>query len=511
MKKVLTLIAAIAIALFSFSALGVGADEEENYYSVVLKNNAQVEKFKGDLSLTDAEIVYEVPEIGYYQVKGTAGDLNQIKGFKGVQAASLSLSWDLPESQKIEFSGDLDLSGDLNGDLYGDLYGDLNGDLLGDLNGDLLEEAGMEMPGFWPIQWDIQRITENGASYAEHTGSHDTVVAVIDTGINPYHIDLAPNLMPGSKNFVPAGGFQGTEPSETGDPNDFVDKHGHGSHVSGSIAGAGNGMLGVAPDLGLRAYRVFGTSSAESAWIYKAMIAAADDGSDVLSMSLGGWDLFGQTFVKNEDGKWENAGNDVADYVAYKRAANYAEEKGAVVVVAAGNDGLDLSNNNQVMNYLQSAYGSENVEFRGTAKTVPAQLSNVVNVSATGPEDVLAEYSNYGAGQIDIATVGGDTRLYNWYASQGRLDEYLANNMHYFEFNLSADSASNDGYYFSVGTSMATPKVSAVAGLIIDQNNGDLSPAQVKRELLNGAVEEVNGQDKKKFGNGHLNALNAVQ
>ncbi|WP_054751763.1 hypothetical protein [Piscibacillus salipiscarius] len=104
MKKVLTLIAAIAIALFSFSALGVGADEEENYYSVVLKNNAQVEKFKGDLSLTDAEIVYEVPEIGYYQVKGTAGDLNQIKGFKGVQAASLSLSWDLPESQKLSLA-----------------------------------------------------------------------------------------------------------------------------------------------------------------------------------------------------------------------------------------------------------------------------------------------------------------------------------------------------------------------------------------------------------------------
>ncbi|TFB24491.1 peptidase S8 [Filobacillus milosensis] len=370
----------------------------------------------------------------------------------------------------------------------------------------------MEMPGFWPIQWDIQRITENGASYAEHTGSHDTVVAVIDTGINPTHQDLAPNLMPGSKNFVPPGGFRGTEPSETGDPGNYVDLHGHGSHVSGSIAGAGNGMLGVAPDLGLRAYRVFGTSSAESAWIYNAMIAAADDGSDVLSMSLGGWDLFGQTFVKNsETGKWENVGNDVADYVAYKRAAKYAENKGSVIVVAAGNDGLDLSNNNQVMNYLNSEYGSENVQFRGTAKTVPAQLSNVVNVSATGPEDVLAQYSNYGAGQIDIATVGGDTRLYSWYASQGRLDEYLANRMYYWEFNLSADNRSDTGYYFSVGTSMATPKVSAVAGLIIDQHNGDLSPAEVKHMLLNNAVDEVSGTDSKYFGSGHLNAYKALQ
>ncbi|RPF54346.1 S8 family peptidase [Aquisalibacillus elongatus] len=512
-KWIIAMVAAIAIAAMSFTTLG--ADAEEDYYSVVLKNNAKVEQFKGDLSLTDAEIVYEVPEIGYYQVKGTEGDLNQIKGFKAVQAASPSLSWDLPEQESVEFNGDLDLSGDLlgdlNGDLYGDLYGDLNGDLLGDLNGDLLDEAGMEMPGFWPIQWDIQRITENGASFAEHTGSHDTVVAVIDTGINPTHQDLAPNLVDGSKNFVPEGGFQGTEPDETGDPDNFVDLHGHGSHVSGSIAGAGNGMLGVAPDLGLRAYRVFGTSSAESAWIYDAMISAADDGSDVLSMSLGGWDLFGQTFVKNEDGKWENAGNDVADYVAYQRAAKYAESKGSVVVVAAGNDGLDLSNNNQVMDYLNSAYGSENVEFRGTGKTVPAQLSNVVNVSSTGPNDVLAVYSNYGAGQVDIATVGGDTRLYDQYAAEGRLDEYLDNQMYILEFNLSADNLSNDGYYFSVGTSMATPKVSAVAGLIIDQNNGELSPAQVKRELLKDGVEEVNGQDKKLFGNGHLNAVNALQ
>ncbi|WP_277673681.1 S8 family serine peptidase [Piscibacillus halophilus] len=486
MKKVLTLIAAVAIALFSFSALGVGADSEDQYYSVVLKNNAKAEQFKGDLALTNAEIVYEVPEIGYYQVKGVAEDLNQIKGFKSVQAASSSLSWELPELQEIEFDGDL--------------------------SGDLLDESGLEStPAYWDIQWDIQRITENGASYEEHTGSHDTVVAVIDTGINPNHVDLAPNLLPGSKNFVPAGGFQGTEPSETGDPDNYIDLHGHGSHVSGSIAGAGAGIAGVAPDLGLRAYRVFGTGSAESAWIYKAMIAAADDGSDVLSMSLGGWDLFGQTFVKDENGKWVNAGNDVADYVAYKRAAKYAEDKGAVVVVAAGNDGLDLSNNNEVMDYLNAEYGDENIEFRGTAKTVPAQLSNVINVSATGPNDVLAIYSNYGAGQIDITAPGGDRALLQQYIDEGKEDEYYDNLLYYNEFALSTGNESPTEYYFSIGTSMATPKVSAVAGLIIDQNNGDLSPAQVKRELLKGAVDEVKGQERKLFGNGHLNALKAVQ
>lgn len=67
----------------------------------------------------------------------------------------------------------------------------------------------------WGLQWDIQRITNNGESYKLGTGSHNVVVGIVDTGIDRDHRDLVKNLMPGSKNFVPAGGFQGTESSET--------------------------------------------------------------------------------------------------------------------------------------------------------------------------------------------------------------------------------------------------------------------------------------------------------
>ncbi|PKR77971.1 peptidase S8 [Halalkalibacillus sediminis] len=484
MRYIVSTIITLLVLTFSFTTFGQAASED--YYSVVLKNNAKAEAFKGDLSLTDAEIVYEVPEIGYYQVKASKGDLKEIKGFKSVSLANESFSWDVTETERIELSEEE--------------------------ASNIINDANTEEAGFWPIQWDIQRITENGASYDISTGSHDTSVAVIDTGINPTHIDLAPNLLDGSKNFVPAGGFRGTEPNETGDPGNFVDLHGHGSHVSGSIAGAGNGMLGVAPDLGLRAYRVFGTSSAESGWIYNAMISAADDGNDVLSMSLGGMDLLGQVFVRNpETGKMENAGNDVADYVAYKRAVQYVNDKGAIIVTSAGNDALDITKKNQVTQFMNDNYGTEDIEFRGSGEVVPANLSGVINVSATGPEDILSIYSNYGAGAIDLATVGGDTRLYTQYASEGRLDEYLANRMHYWEFNLSADNRSDDGYYFSVGTSMATPKVSAVVGMIIDQHDGELSPAQVKHQLLKNGVEGVAGEEKKYFGAGHLNAVNALQ
>lgn len=269
-------------------------------------------------------------------------------------------------------------------------------------------------------------------------------------------------------------------------------------------------MLGVGPDLGLRAYRVFGLGSAETPWILSAMVQAADDGSDVLSMSLGGFDYLGQVFEKNpETGKWENAGNNSADMVAYKRALKYVESKGAVVVTSAGNDGLDARNNKQVVEFINESLG-ENVQLRGTAKIAPADYAGIINVSATGPNDQLAVYSNYGAGFVDLATVGGDTRLYDQYEAEGRLDEYLANNMHYNEFTMSADSEGS-GYYFSVGTSMATPKASAVAALIIDQHNGELKPNQVKKILFKKGVEKVKGNEKKKFGNGHLNAFEAVR
>ena len=481
MRKLVSSLVLLFVLIFSVSTLS--AQESEEYYSVLLKNNKQVEKFKQELADTGAEVVYEVPELGYYQVKGTPSEVSNVSKLKSVSVASPSIQWDLEKTKKIKMSEEeIDAQ---------------------------LEAADPGQAAFWPLQWDVQRITENGKSYDVHTGSHDTVVAVLDTGINLNHPDLAPNIVDGSKNFVPAGGFRGTEPWETGDVNQVQDLHGHGSHVSGHIAGNG-GMLGVAPDLGLRAYRVFGLGSAETAWILDAMVTAADDGSDVLSMSLGGFDILGQVFEKNpETGKWENTGNGNADMIAYKRAIDYVESKGAVVVTSAGNDGLDARNNKQVVEFLNEQLG-EDVELRGTAKISPADHPGVINVSATGPNDLYAVYTNYGNGFVDLATAGGDTRLYDQYEAEGRLDEYLDNLMHYDEFTLSADSV-GAGYYFSVGTSMATPKVSAVVGLIIDQHDGELNPNQVKSILLKKGVEKVTGQEKQYYGNGHLNALDAVK
>jgi lantibiotic leader peptide-processing serine protease len=448
-------------------------NEQEHYYSILLHEEHVPENFKQQLTNAGVEIVYEVEEIGFLQVKATADEFEKIRTFGQVAIANPAVSWEVPEVEQIP----LDAESYTNSPL-------------------------------WDLQWDIQRITQNGASYELGTGSHDVVVAIIDTGIDRDHPDLVVNLLPGSKNFVPEGGFRGTEPEETGDPNAFDDKHGHGSHVAGSIAANGN-MVGVAPNTGIRAYRVFGTGSAESAWIYEAMIAAANDGADVISMSLGGFDILGQVFyVDPVTGEKIKLGNDVADFLAYQRAVQYVTEKGSLVVVAAGNDGINATNKREVTDFLNAEYGGDGFYFQGAGFEVPGTIPGVITVSATGPNDELALYSNYGPGFIDIAAPGGDYRMYLEYLANGTFDQYLEQQLYRNEFTLS--TSENGGYYYSIGTSMATPKVSAVAALLVDKY-GKMEPHKLAELLRKKAVDPVKAQEKKVFGAGHLNALNALQ
>lgn len=475
MKKFVSVFLSVVLFL-SFIPAAFGAQtgkSAEKYYSVLFKKNSIPANFQEQMASLGGEVVYTVPEIGFAQVKASSSSFTGIKGLADVSAANPSLSWSVPKSEKIKESA-----------------------------------VNPADAALWDLQWDIKRITNNGESYKLGTGSHDVVVGIVDTGIDRDHGDLVGNLLPGSKNFVPAGGYQGTEPNETGDPNAFDDLHGHGSHVAGSIAGNGT-MLGVAPNTGIKAYRVFGTGSAESAWIYDAMITAANDGVDVISMSLGGFDVLGQIFyVDPVTGKKQNLGNDVADFKAYKRAVEYVTNKGALVVVAAGNEELNATNKREVTNYLNAEYAEEGMYFVGAGFEVPGTIPGVVTVSATGPNDVLANYSNYGPGFIDIAAVGGDARMYDQYQAEGRFAEYLSKRLFEKEFNLSAGE--DGGWYWSIGTSMATPKVSAVAALLIDKY-GKMTPAKLQDLLYKKAVDPVKGTDKKYFGNGHLDAYDALK
>jgi subtilisin family serine protease/subtilase family serine protease len=180
-------------------------------------------------------------------------------------------------------------------------------------------------------------------------------VAVIDTGIDYTHPDLAPNYL-GGRNFVAPG----TNP---------FDDQGHGTHVAGTIAAALNnltgnpadeeGVVGVAPNAHLLAYKVCDASgNCDDFAIQQAIAQAIVDGAKVINMSLGG-------------SEYSQSLND---------AVQAAWNAGIVIIAGAGNDG-------------------------NTNLFYPAAFDHVISVGAFDANGQRASFSNYGS-WVDVSAPG---------------------------------------------------------------------------------------------------------
>ncbi len=157
------------------------------------------------------------------------------------------------------------------------------------------------------IPWGINRVHAPAAwDYTEGAGVR---VAVIDTGIDYTHPDLAGKV---------DGGYNAITDSES--PDSYMDDNGHGTHVSGTIAAIrnGKGVVGVAPRARLYAVKVLDQDgSGNLSDVVKGIVWAANNGMQVANMSLGA-----------------PQGSD-----AMERALRYAKARNVVVVAAAGNSG----------------------------------------------------------------------------------------------------------------------------------------------------------------------------
>lgn len=193
-----------------------------------------------------------------------------------------------------------------------------------------------------PAGW---RLTPQGAG---------VIVAVIDTGVAMVD-DLDP------QSFVPGASFVPGVSSS-------VDDQGHGTHVAGTIAQQTNngiGTAGVAPRAKIMPVKVLSASGGgQSEWIATGIDWAADNGAQVINLSLGG-------------------GYSEVIHTAIRKA----RARGVLVVAAAGNNGR-----------------------RGVSW--PGALEETIGVSAVGPNDTLAPYSSWGPG-VDITAPGGDLRQPN--------------------------------------------------------------------------------------------------
>ncbi|WP_338751748.1 S8 family serine peptidase [Bacillus sp. FJAT-52991] len=197
---------------------------------------------------------------------------------------------------------------------------------------------------YYNRQWFHSKINAP-YSWNRTRGDSQLTVAVIDGGIDMSHPEFKGRLVKP---------YNAVTNSTTFAPDD------HGTHVAGIIGAAmdGAGTAGVAPGVKIMPINVFDGEYAESYDISKAIIYAADQGADVLNLSLGSYSY-----------------SSVVEY-----AVNYAYKKGAVVVAAAGNDST-------------------------STPMYPASHSSVISVSATNAKDKIADFSNYGR-YINVSAPG---------------------------------------------------------------------------------------------------------
>lgn len=282
-----------------------------------------------------------------------------------------------------------------------------------------------------PEAWDI---TSRDSS---------VTVAVIDTGVLPTHEDLAVNLdIPHSKNFV------------EGKPN-FTDENGHGTHVSGIIGAVGDNGIGIAGvnwNAKIITLRVLDDKGEGDV---SATIAALDHVMSLISsgvnikavnMSLGG----GYSGVKSPGDLLGTA-----EYMAFKELDSM--KKAPLIVVAAGNDGVDVGKpNNGVIEAPAAFIG----------------LKNFIVVGSINKNGAASDFSNWNDKHVHFEAPGGE--------KYGPTDGNIYSTYH----------LTNSSYEYLGGTSMATPFVTGAVALVASRpafTDPDATSAQLKRALINAA------------------------
>ncbi|MGZ4145360.1 MAG: S8 family serine peptidase, partial [Actinomycetota bacterium] len=271
-------------------------------------------------------------------------------------------------------------------------------------------------------QWALTRIHADQA-WSTATGAGVTI-AIVDTGIDLGHPDLKSKIV---------GHYDCTSGSCVTGSGVGNDDNGHGSHVAGIAAASTNngiGISGVAPAAKLMAVKVLDSSGQGSCGdIVVGIRFAADHGARVVNLSLGPETNLLTLLLGN------------GCVSSLQDAAQYAYDKGDVVVIAAGNDGA------------QSLYDSPALEV----------------VGATGPNDEIPSYSNTGA---NVYAPGGD-----------------ATGSQCTESDCIFSTWMNNQYAVDEGTSMATPHVSGLAALLLSE--GYTNAQAVAR--INSTADAVNG------------------
>lgn len=196
------------------------------------------------------------------------------------------------------------------------------------------------------------------------------IVAVLDSGVNYTHADLAGNMWDGSGAGFPNHGANFVPGELASDPMP-VDADGHGTHVAATIGAVGNnsiGMTGVCWQVQLMALRALTASGGTTASVVSGLAFAVNHGAKIVNMSFGG-SAFDPAFQ-----------NEIVN----------ARDNGVIVVVAAGNDGTNNDN--------------------PATPQYPCNFSqdNVICVAALEQAYGITTFSNFGPINVDVGAPGAN-------------------------------------------------------------------------------------------------------
>ena len=311
-------------------------------------------------------------------------------------------------------------------------------------------------------QWGLRNLGHFGGKSGADVGAtlawdavtgSGAIVAVVDTGVSYKHPDLAGNAWTNAADAPNGLDDDGDGFDDDVYGADFIendsnpdDDGGHGTHVAGIIGAQGNngiGITGVNWDVNVMALKFLDENGeGNTADAANAIDYAVAHGARVINASWGGPSF------------------SMALYGSIKRAG----ERGALVVAAAGNEGV----NADVKPDYPAAF----------------DLPNVVSVAATDRSDRLLDFSNYGSKSVDLAAPGDDV------------------------FSTVPTVADPSGYASFSGTSMAAPFVSGAAALYLARFP-QASADQVKAALMQ-STDRLPTLSGRTVSGGRLNVARAL-
>ncbi len=325
-------------------------------------------------------------------------------------------------------------------------------------------------------QWNLRQIDANDAWLVTNQGAGATV-AILDTGIDPTHQDLAGRVdLANSTSLLTPGSSLCNSVLGLPDEETIFDFNFHGSFVAGIVSSNGLGMGSVAPVatlVGVKVLNCLGFGSFGD--VNAGIMAAANAGVDVINMSLGALipDIPAlKALVKSQT-----------------RAVKFAHDAGVLVVASAGNDGINLDGSGLL--------------------AIPSQIKHVESIGATGPFnqmdfDQLAFYTNFGLTGVDHMAPGGNRQ------GGGSILDGILSICSGFSIFFPVCGTSPTFYLFGAnGTSFAAPHAAGTAAVVESQCAGDQIGKRIRRSIRKGADDLGPSGIDPFYGRGRINTNGA--